>query len=253
MDYQKKYIKYKEKYIALKKQIGGEKKNIAVYIGRFQPLHNAHLMTILKALREEDHLILYIGSAGRPEKLLSEGKIDPKNPYTTPIRTAFIEESIRMIKPELLKKLSIIPIPDSWPDNAKWFQDINDPIITYIKNKYGEELSSSIEKIRENFNIFLYGSGKDKSTIAYLKLITEGVKIYGESYLIPKFIEPEVKPGAAGAAGAEGPVGTLDATEIRQIIDKIKKNEADKKDLIERLKTMVPEGVLRVLRDVENF
>jgi hypothetical protein len=256
MDYQEKYLKYKEKYVSLKnqlhKQIGGVQKNIGVYIGRFQPLHNAHLMTIMKGLIEENHLIVLPGTHGKAEIFFSRGERDPKNPYTTDIRIAFIKESLRGIDPELLKKLSIIPIADSNhpsykpedSDQIRWYKNLSFLIIEDLKTKYGAESVSSIENIRKNFNIFLYGSGKDELTTRYLKTIIDGAKIYGESYLIPKLIEPQVKPGSAV---------TLDATEIRGIITQIKTNEAEKVALIEKLKSMVPEGVIRVLRDVEHF
>ena len=42
---------------------------VGIFIGRFQPLHNAHLHIIKEALLDVDHLLLFIGSAGRPEQL----------------------------------------------------------------------------------------------------------------------------------------------------------------------------------------
>ena len=51
-----------------------KKYDIAVFIGRFQPLHNAHLEIIKKASEISDKVILIIGSALQPRTY--------KNPFT---------------------------------------------------------------------------------------------------------------------------------------------------------------------------
>ena len=45
-----------------------------VYIGRFQPLHNAHWRTIEFALSQVDCLIIVIGSSNQPRTI--------KNPFS---------------------------------------------------------------------------------------------------------------------------------------------------------------------------
>ena len=59
-----------------------EKPKIGVFIGRLQPLHNAHLAVIQLALSEVDHLIIVLGSACQAKTI--------KNPWTTDEREAMI-------------------------------------------------------------------------------------------------------------------------------------------------------------------
>ena len=59
------------------------KYNLAVFIGRMQPLHNGHIRNIQKALDIADHVLVIAGSANQPRT--------PKNPFT-------VDERIKMIK-----------------------------------------------------------------------------------------------------------------------------------------------------------
>lgn len=54
----------------------------AVFIGRFQPFHNAHLETVRFALKQAEKLIIVIGSAG--------GARNSKNPWSAAERIAMI-------------------------------------------------------------------------------------------------------------------------------------------------------------------
>jgi bifunctional NMN adenylyltransferase/nudix hydrolase len=54
-----------------------------VFIGRFQPLHNAHVFTINRALELAEKVIVVIGSCDRPRNL--------KNPFTKEERKYFIK------------------------------------------------------------------------------------------------------------------------------------------------------------------
>ena len=57
--------------------------NSVVLIGRFQPLHNAHLEIIKRCTALADHLVIIVGSANQPRTY--------KNPFT-------FEERSRMIR-----------------------------------------------------------------------------------------------------------------------------------------------------------
>lgn len=59
----------------------------AVYIGRFQPIHKAHLETIEKALERAQSLIIFIGTDQRPCNI--------KNPFTTDERKEIITNAIK--------------------------------------------------------------------------------------------------------------------------------------------------------------
>jgi nicotinamide-nucleotide adenylyltransferase len=99
-----------------------------LFIGRFQPLHNAHLEDIKSALKEVDELIIGVGS--------SNVKRNKENPFT-------FEERVKMIDSVLLKKFIrncyIFPVPD-FNDDEKWVQYIEKEIpkfdIVYTGNSW---------------------------------------------------------------------------------------------------------------------
>lgn len=64
----------------------------AVFIGRFQPIHEAHIQIIEKALETAETVIISVGSAHRPKTI--------KNPWTA-------DERIHMIKKALKQKLGV--------------------------------------------------------------------------------------------------------------------------------------------------
>lgn len=78
----------------------GNQYKTAVYIGRFQPIHNAHLETISKALDKADKLLLFVGTDQRPTNI--------KNPFTTSERIEIITKAIKEYFGE--------PIREKWSD-----------------------------------------------------------------------------------------------------------------------------------------
>ncbi len=58
----------------------------AVVIGRFQPLHNAHLEMLLGLLKEAKHLIIVVGSSGSARSL--------RNPFSVDERVAMIVKAL---------------------------------------------------------------------------------------------------------------------------------------------------------------
>ena len=80
----------------------------ALFIGRFQPLHNAHLKVIKDILKENDRLIIIIGSSlERNTKL---------NPFSFKERKEMIDA---VLKANKIKNYSIVPVPDVYNDK-KW-------------------------------------------------------------------------------------------------------------------------------------
>ncbi|MBB6098701.1 bifunctional NMN adenylyltransferase/nudix hydrolase [Deinobacterium chartae] len=62
------------------------KYTFGVFIGRFQPMHTAHLQVMLGALEQVDRLIVIIGSARAPRNV--------KNPFSAEERQRFILEAL---------------------------------------------------------------------------------------------------------------------------------------------------------------
>jgi cytidyltransferase-like protein len=196
-NYRNLYLKYKFKYTELKKLYGGAQKNIGIYVGRFQPLHSAHLEIILKGLRDEDYMIVFIGSANEMNT--------ERNPYSPSIRKEFIINSIRTIDPQLLNKLSIISInntaKDKWND---WFIDLNKKIIEELNKEFKTAVTE--ENVNTVYLLSLYGSRKDVETSSYID------EIFNKSIVKnSKLVEPTIEGDS-----------TLNATTVRKIISETK-------------------------------
>ena len=86
----------------------------ALFIGRFQPFHNAHLIDIKKVLKEADEVIIAIGS--------SKEKNTMENPFSYNERKKMIES---VLKKHKIRNCRIYPVPDLYNDK-KW--------VGYIKN-----------------------------------------------------------------------------------------------------------------------
>ena len=71
---------------------------LAVLIGRFQPLHNAHLELILKALSHATYIAIVLGSDSSPRTI--------KNPFSSEERISIILDSLTEVDPSLLKQFS---------------------------------------------------------------------------------------------------------------------------------------------------
>jgi bifunctional NMN adenylyltransferase/nudix hydrolase len=117
----------------------------AVYIGRFRPFHHAHYITARKALSENDELVIFVGSCGKPR--------DIKNPFVfseieVMIRLCFSEEENKSIK--------VIPLMDHMYDNLKW--------IAQVQKAAAENITGDI--------VTIYGHMKDSSSF-YLSLFPE--------------------------------------------------------------------------------
>lgn len=87
-----------------------QKSDIALFIGRFQPLHHGHMYVIKNILKSHDKIKIGVGSSQ-----LSNNKNDP---FTSAERTRFIKAAMknRNIDP---KQYEIVEIPDVF-DAKKW-------------------------------------------------------------------------------------------------------------------------------------
>ncbi len=88
--------------------------NIALFIGRFQPFHNAHLVNIKNILKKNGSLIIGIGSSQESSTL--------KNPFSYNERKQMISNAL---KKEKIRDCRIYPIPDLYEDK-KWVSHIVD-------------------------------------------------------------------------------------------------------------------------------
>ncbi|MBI2658561.1 nicotinamide-nucleotide adenylyltransferase [Candidatus Woesearchaeota archaeon] len=91
----------------------------ALFIGRFQPFHNAHLVDVRNILKECDEIIIAIGS--------SQEKHTLENPFSYSERKRMIES---VLKKHKIKSCKIYPVPDLYNDR-KWVDYIKKNLPRY--------------------------------------------------------------------------------------------------------------------------
>lgn len=111
-----------------------------VFIGRLQPVHNAHLALIGKALEENDKVLIVLGSSNK------EGTY--RNPYSVEMREQMLRECFNE---EQNEKITIATLPDwSTEDDEKevktWGRYFYYNVVSRIGQKrfslyYSDELS----------------------------------------------------------------------------------------------------------------
>ena len=82
--------------------------DLAVLIGRFEPVHNGHLSLLREALARAHRVIVIVGSAFQART--------PKNPFTWQERAGLLQESVT---PDEARRLTVCPMRDYY-DPARW-------------------------------------------------------------------------------------------------------------------------------------
>lgn len=72
-----------------------------VFLARMQPVHNAHLYMVRKALSEQERVLVVLGSENKVDML--------RNPYHIDLRVEMLRECFT---PEENKRLTVITLPD---------------------------------------------------------------------------------------------------------------------------------------------
>ena len=162
-----------------------DKPNIGVFIGRLQPLHNAHLAVIQMALKEVDHLIIVLGSACQAKTV--------KNPWTTDERQDMI---LNCLSDEDQARVSVVAAKDYLYNDNLWLTALQSSMSTVtIRPPDGQDPQTRGGRFRvydlEECNVTLYGHDKDRSTF-YL-------------HLFPNWSFKDV-----------GDLGDIDATRVRE-------------------------------------
>ncbi len=100
----------------------------ALFIGRFQPLHNAHLEVIKNILKENDKIVIAIGS--------SQESNTKENPFSAAERKEMFDA---VMKGNKITNYEIAEIPDFFDDD-KWCGYIKNNLknidVAYSGNKY---------------------------------------------------------------------------------------------------------------------
>ncbi|TFG97415.1 bifunctional nicotinamide-nucleotide adenylyltransferase/Nudix hydroxylase [Candidatus Thorarchaeota archaeon] len=126
-----------------------KKYDYAIFIGRFQPLHNGHRKVIQTALAIADKVIVVIGSADQPRT--------PKNPWTASERSAMI------IAEELdHPNIRIVRVRDQKYNDQKWTASIQAAVAQ----------ATFTDSWRDKTTFCLIGHNKDESSY-YLKMFPQ--------------------------------------------------------------------------------
>ncbi len=108
-----------------------EKNNkIGVFLARMQPIHNAHLYVVKKALEECDKVLIVLGSENKSNMI--------RNPYDINLREEMLRECLDM---EDNDRISIMTLPD-WSmeedeeDTKIWGRYFYYNVVSRISQKY---------------------------------------------------------------------------------------------------------------------
>ena len=96
--------------------------NYAVYIGRFQPVTNAHVEMIKKALEVADKLLLFVGS--------SQASMSIRNPFTFEERKEMITLSLTVAESS---RVHILGIEDSAYNFSAWILEIQKIVANFVR------------------------------------------------------------------------------------------------------------------------
>lgn len=137
-------------------------KKIGIILARFQPIHNGHLELIYKALRENDEVLVVIGSID---------KLNARNPIPWNIREQLVKQAIaETISPVEQGKVTVQELPDlsDESDNSHdWGFYLYSNIVTWInQSNFTIYYSDGYEIITSWFPGFLLRNNVSLSLLA---------------------------------------------------------------------------------------
>lgn len=118
--------------------------NYGIYIGRFQPFHNAHLETVRVALKRFDRLIIVLGSDKQARNI--------KNPWSTAERIALIQSCLT---DDECKRIHFMPAGDYLYNDNLWLTAVQSGVAQIIANETDE------------WNVSIIGRKKNNSTVYF--------------------------------------------------------------------------------------
>lgn len=120
-----------------------KKYNYLVFIGRFQPAHNAHLEIIRYALDLADNVIICIGSAFQPRT--------PKDPFSAQEREEMISSAF---DEDIIHRLFFRYVADKKYNDQQWALDIQDSVQDIIQNEGPSDAKIGIIGHQKDYSTF---------------------------------------------------------------------------------------------------
>ncbi len=118
-----------------------KKHDVAVLIGRFQPLHNAHLALIRFGLQHAHTLVIVLGSHNSPRC--------PKNPWSSEERRTMILNSLAINEQG---RVVFLPVEDTIYSDSEWVTNVASGVELIADNEH------------EDPSIAIVSHGKDETT-----------------------------------------------------------------------------------------
>lgn len=140
--------------------------DLALFIGRFQPLHLGHCAVIDTALKQARHVCILVGSSFQPRNY--------RNPF-------LFEERREMILRTYAKhrdRITVLPLEDTIYNDGTWVQNVQACVAECVENQFGPEA---------NIRIALIGHSKDHTSF-YLKLFPQWASINVPGYESEEFV-----------------------------------------------------------------
>lgn len=145
--------------------------DIAVFIGRLQPLHIGHCYVIKQALEYADTVCILVGSSFMPRSY--------RNPWLFEERKKMILDSF----PNEKDRIVVLPLEDTIYNDGQWIQNVQHLVTDVVAAKFGAE----IEHVGKYPSIALIGHSKDHTSY-YLKLFPQWASIDVPGYVNNEFV-----------------------------------------------------------------
>lgn len=136
-----------------------KKFDLLVFIGRFQPFHVEHKRVIEQALKQSNHVLILVGSAGKPRTI--------RNPFTFEERERMILEAFT--EPSDFIKLNVKPLYDKTYNDVAWINQVQHIVReTTLKAINNGFMASGLADAK----VGLIGMAKDHTSY-YLKMFPQ--------------------------------------------------------------------------------
>lgn len=122
-------------------------RKFGVFIGRFQPLHNAHVNVLRRALASVGRLVVVIGSDSQAKTI--------KNPWTSDERVGMVKSCISQ---DEVERIEFVRVRDDLYNDANWLLGVTEKV----------NIATG-----DSDDIALVGYRKDKTTALYLSMFPQ--------------------------------------------------------------------------------
>ena len=114
-----------------------------VFIGRFQPVHNAHVAILRRAYELADKVVVVVGSANQPRTV--------DNPFNVSERMNLVRQAFDRIAPP--EHLNVVAVEDNMYNNTAWAVTVQQAVSTCI---YGDVAIIGHKKDETSFYLDMF-------------------------------------------------------------------------------------------------